>query len=121
MTLKFRAWLKKEKKMVDVDGITFLDGEVNSIRYAKLQSSFYEGIGFKLMQSTGVKDCDGKEIYEGDVVLPSCALASLVFWENGAFQVGHYGDMSYVSVDYEPLLVIGNIYENPELVKEVEK
>ena len=121
MIPKFRAWLKKEKKMVDVEGLEFVDGKLYSIR-AKIGGIMHFFLAhYVLMQSTGVKDCDGKEIYEGDVVLPSCALASLVFWENGAFQVGHYGDMSYVSVDYEPLLVIGNIYENPELVKEVEK
>lgn len=119
MTPKFRAWLIEAKRMVDIDGITFRDGEIHSIRYDNRNSSLYEGIGFNLMQSTGVKDRNGTEIYEGDVVIPDGGGASLVHWKDGAFQVGYYGDIPYVLADYKSLTVIGNIYENPELKKEL--
>ena len=76
-----------------------------------------------LMQYTGIKDKNGKEIYEGDIV--RC---------NSGFYEGGVGVITYVSADNEPgffivfanyetevdfnnIEVIGNIYENPELIK----
>ena len=128
MTPKFRAWLKREKKMVDVKKLTFVEGKVRCVFYRTgtedhdsdiLSSACYEGVTFKLMQSTGVLDDNGKEIYEGDVIIPDGGGASLVHWKDGAFQVGYYGDIPYVLADYKSITVIGNIYENPELLQEV--
>ena len=128
MTLKFRAWLKREKKMVDVKKLTFVEGKVRCVFYRTgtedhdsdiLSSACYEGVTFKLMQSTGLKDINDKEIYEGDVIIPDGGGASLVHWRDGAFQVGYYGDIPYVLADYKSLTVIGNIYENPELKQEL--
>ena len=129
MTPKFRAWLLAEKKMVRVSAITFfsigkLEGKVMEILYLSESHNRFLKIWakdperFVLMQSTGVLDIDGKEIYEGDVVLPTDGGASLVHWKDGAFLVGQYGDMPYVLTDFTSLVIIGNIYENPELASE---
>lgn len=72
---------------------------------------------FELMQFTGLKDKNGKEIYEGDILeyverdwnkLKDLTVRCDVVFEDGAFKP---------SIDPENSEVIGNIYENPELLK----
>ena len=129
MIPKFRAWLKEAKRMVWVIGINFDCDSlyVEDIAIYDQGNSYgscpeepflpYEVI---LMQSTGVKDCNGKEIYEGDIV----------FWQWGEIGDNIYTNCGKEIVDsdfhnlamleeVDRLLVIGNIYENPELKKEL--
>lgn len=82
-----------------------------------------------LMQYTGLKDCEGKEIYEGDVVeyigvwlmddsfLKKDARGKgVVIYEDAGFFVdGQYDKNSLQSCD--KVKIIGNIYENPELLE----
>lgn len=87
--------------------------------------------GAVLMQSTGLLDVNGKEIFEGDVVsFEDASDNENVFVNQGAVEIHQLGwhFSNRVSVDMEDLLnghaldceVIGNIYENPELIEEVE-
>ena len=81
-----------------------------------------------LMQYTGLKDKNGVEIYEGDILslircldkhficmcnkLPDKDFTDVVIFENGEFTCNELGNIP----DYYE--IIGNIYENPELLKE---
>jgi uncharacterized phage protein (TIGR01671 family) len=76
-----------------------------------------------LMQYTGLKDKNGVEIYEGDIIRLKNRVTSdskiwrdsisSVFFKDGMFVV----DDDYPSsIDYSMVEVIGNIYENPELL-----
>ncbi|HEM5461010.1 TPA: hypothetical protein U1628_000224 [Streptococcus suis] len=74
--------------------------------------------GAKLMQSTGVFDKNGQEIFEGDVVNIFGEKLSKIYYSEGAFcvEVLNGGTPLHVYLS-EHLEIIGNIYENPELVE----
>jgi len=76
-----------------------------------------------LMQYTGLKDKNGVEIYEGDILDISGNLKGTITFLNGAFvwlELEDEGFWQHLCEDYEKMgKVIGNIYENPELFKEL--
>ena len=112
--IKFRAWDKGTREFVDDVLITankygFLYQNWNRCEFAG------EDRDIILMQYTGLKDKNGKEIYEGDIV-------SLYFrGENGVVTIRNFiedtshlsGKLGYGDTECE---VIGNIHENPELL-----
>lgn len=123
---KFRAWVKDEKRMTDVHEMTFIDGEVYLISDI---TGFYAYEEFKLMQSTGLKDKNDKEIYEGDVVkfpeFNGDIYITPVVWDKSCACFGLSFSGKYpISFDYleefytelKDIEVVGNIYENPELL-----
>ena len=127
MIPKFRAWLKGDKEMVDVDEIAF---RTNWIRvFYELNYYWFKFDDVKLMQSTGLFDKNGQEIFEGDVVqFEDCYIESdflyinkgIVEWSQGRFTITNrdYVEMEDL-LDGEILdvIIIGNIYENPEFLE----
>lgn len=120
---KFKAWLKKEKKMVDVLSIEF---DAKIIAFYK-QDEEYEDIirqtfapfeDIELIQYTCINDKDGVEIYEGYIVEYEGDLLIVRFdVEDGRYELTNYVYYEllekYQSKYYK---VVGNIYENPELL-----
>jgi uncharacterized phage protein (TIGR01671 family) len=115
--IKFRAWAKSEGLMHDV--IVLQRGEfvgVPEIGPDGWQLSKRKLSDIDLMQYTGLKDKNGKEIYEGDIMKSKW----IVVWryESACFVVENkslgFKDM-YVPLTASHNEVIGNIYENPEL------
>ena len=131
MTPKFRVWLKREKKMVSVVGISFYQDsfdveeifvydQENPHKCGDLWEEPFLPYEFVLMQSTGVLDDNGAEIYEDDIVIAE-GKRGFVMWKNGGFQVTTYGGLGYHIDEYESLVKIGNTFENSELLEEAEK
>lgn len=126
MIPKFRAWDINYKEMVDVDTISWKDGKFDSIGDGVTE--FRESGDIKLMQSTGLMDKNGKEIFEGDVLCDEGLeqedefVYVKVFYSDGMWNCaqitnddcGYGGSLNEFTRDYS---VIGNIYENPELVE----
>jgi uncharacterized phage protein (TIGR01671 family) len=110
---KFRAWSFTSKKMID--RVLAGPGDPCSIVYDEERKdwvNFDEACGV-IMQFTGLKDRHGKEIYEGDI-LSWQGWRGEVFWDTGfaAWRARHIGSLGGIP----DLEIIGNIYENPELV-----
>ncbi|MCL4581419.1 hypothetical protein YWH7199_08420 [Fusobacterium nucleatum YWH7199] len=120
--IKFRAWLKEKKIMGEVLGIDILHKE---IFFSNEDVDCYEHTDFKnieLMQYTGLKDMKEKEIYEGDILFESFREKYYkVIFENGSFRAEFEGDFEEYSFDLIDVVaqgyeVVGNIYQNPELL-----
>ena len=113
--IKFRAW--DGERLRDVWSLGWIDGEMDYISTPKHNGPAEE---FKLMQYTGLKDKNGREIYESDIV------ASVKYGKG--YEVVYYsqgfwlrwiaeGGKSPLWWESEDIEVIGNIYENPELLQ----
>ena len=122
--IKFRAWDKENEKMMKVSSLHLENKEIS----VKENVTFHLFRMQDLMQYTGLKDKNGKEIYEGDIVLikldeTSTWHKTVVGFKKGAFIADLIDKEDYVYIfhhgftgdDFE---IIGNIYENKNLLEE---
>lgn len=69
--VKYRLWCKERQEMIDIRKMYFEDGKLTTISCVDHDSDFEyftEDNDHVLMQYTGLKDVNGKEIYEGDIL-----------------------------------------------------
>ena len=108
--IKFRAWDKENKEMVEV--------ELLGKRILLIKNGEWENIeDFEVMQYTGLKDKNGHEIYEGDIV--RCyggAYWNGIYEYNYVIEVRDIRDLNEI-VHSENVEILGNKYENPELLE----
>lgn len=135
MIPRFRAWIKPEKQMIEEDDLLDIDYDTEQIMTQQVY--FVDGLpddrdlkyhdfeDVELMQSTGLLDKNGQEIFVKDIVNYKGRRA-IVKWH------GSYASFIYIFVDelqkrvadWKPLYlsyykfeVIGNRFENPELLE----
>lgn len=124
MRPKFRAWDKALKEMVQVNALV-LDEQVVKVTYKNGNVAKDDMKEYELMQSTGLFDKKGVEIFEGDIV-DYKGRKAVIKWH------GSYASFIYRFVDelqervseWHPLFlayyhfeIIGNIYENKDILE----
>ena len=134
MTPRYIAWIKTEKRMFFSDDILAIDYENEEI--VTQQVYFENGLPddrdiycyktdeIELMQTTGLKDKNGKEIFEGDIVKMAKDVYSeptyyeVVRHRGGAYRLESKQHGCELWLRHTDCDVVGNIYENPELLED---
>ena len=116
--IKFRAWDKHHNSMEYINDLYWF--EENGIHD-------FNDDNYIFMENTGLKDRNGKEIYDSDIVKVTWGSGKIVFYE-----VKYCGSLGYHYLrdtknkedddiiciyDYSQMDVIGNVFDNPELLK----
>ncbi len=122
--IKFRGWDKQDKRMI-VHEQDFIPLKVTNLGVLRLNPcikdnnwEFVEVDRFELMQYTGLKDCNDVEVYEGDIVenFLTDRFEIKYIEDKARFSIGE-DNINKTIVKTEKIKVIGNIYENPELLE----
>jgi uncharacterized phage protein (TIGR01671 family) len=115
--IKFRAWDSRNNEMrysdrhdgefyINLKGVLYMYKVPNADKYFKC---------YNVMQYTGLKDRNGKKIYEDDVVKQGWQTLFVSF-SNGEYRFVNKLGRWEQNIDTTEMEVIGNIYENPELL-----
>ena len=132
--IKFRAWDKEEKEWLNIRTIGFDDD--GSLWYLQawddnendIEPPYFSddlGVKWELIQSTGLKDKNGTEIYEGDIIQhsekPNPVFKypfEVVQFKTGEWRLDNFiGGTVLAYCNQDELEVIGNIFQNSELLE----
>lgn len=134
MIPKFRAWIKTEKRMTETDDLLDIDYENEVVTTQQvyfenglpddrdLDNFVFEEI--ELMQSTGLRDKNDKEIFEGDIVkMPKDVYSEPTYYEvvrhrGGAYRLDSKQHGCELWLRHTDCKVVGNVYENRELLED---
>jgi len=112
--IKFRAWHKLNESMYHMGWNKRPNAEV----FYTIGTLFALGEDAEFMQFTGLTDKNGVKIFEGDIIGLNDVICPITF-ENGSFQMItdiNQGKSNAIQERVKHFEVIGNIYQNPELL-----
>ncbi len=118
--IKFRAWVKDKRFGQEMFNIVMISWMQNGEVILSGRGGSVHLKDCEIMQYTNLKDKNGKEIYEGDIFhIGDEKIKYIVEWHDSGLKGRQYNNKSYVGIDHWhlDLEIIGNIYENPELLK----
>ena len=127
-TIKFRAWDGKQMHYSYIIAGAEYCNVLTILQDEEFAKKYYKVDEWKVMQFTGLLDCEGKEIYEGDILVRSknknSPFKAIVEWGWGGFRGvtvpyrNHSIPLSEIQTmqgaEYD--IVVGNIYEHPNLL-----
>lgn len=122
--IKFRAWDEQRKTMYNGEALDVYDYLVAGLSNGAMFIAAYdpEWRELPIMQFTGLRDKNDKEIYEGDIVkflynsTPQTEYKGTVKWDNDGLSWSFSG-LLIEPTPRKTMEIIGNIYENPELLE----
>ena len=122
MIPKLRAWDKELKMMCDVLKIDFKNKTLFYHHWAHGVSTEIDLNEVELIQSTGLKDDFGNELFEGDIFESRFSeIKYVVYWDDKLASFWIKGESKehplYALTPFHPR-ILGNIYENPELLED---
>lgn len=121
MIPKFRAFFVDPPKMVEWEELSKFKGLTDIFKYSE------DNKLFSLMQATGLQDKNGVDIYEGDIIKTGETLdwlnedMGVIRFLDGAFFIDYHNldtEFDYIGNISLPIEIVGNIYENSELLEE---
>lgn len=122
-TIKFRVWDKKEKVIGRVADLNTMEG-IERLFRTTVGTEFLKARPIdqlQLMQFTGLHDKNGKEIYEGDIVSNGGVNAEIIYTLGSTgFELRETKKGLFVGSpsNWKNIVVVGNVYENPELLNQ---
>ncbi|MDQ8229659.1 YopX family protein [Enterococcus faecium] len=128
MIPRYRAWDKKTKTIQEIESISFKEKKlvIDQKSVAWFNSDYIRNFDeVELMQSTGLRDKNGVEMFEGDIVktleVDSGVTFSTIKFEEGAFCIDYKNlgtEFEFLYFADSHLEVVGNIWENSGLLEE---
>ena len=122
--IKFRAWDKDQNKIITVCELDWYSPNMTLFVHNRIDNGGANGERFTIMQYTGLKDKNGKEIYEGDLIIAyrendgggNHFKSREVHWQ--PHRAGWNVSDKSKKRNTGTFEVVGNIYEHPELLSD---
>lgn len=125
--LKFRVWASEDKAMFYSKEDNFTHMRTIGTGPVMEGSLGYMSGGYPVMQWTGLRDAQGRDIYEGDIVETRTGQIRVIVWRKGAFHSQEIGWKENAGMATHPVYfwaltpdlaprVIGNVHQNHELL-----